>query len=124
MSLHTLQAASAVARFNEFSQIIDARSEGEFAEDHLPGAVNWPSLNNDERIRVGTLYKQVSAFEAQKIGAALVARNIAQHIEREVLDKAKNWQPLIYCWRGGKRSNSLALVLGQIGFRVHLLEGG
>ena len=124
MSLHPLPAAEAIPRLSEFTQIIDARSEGEFAEDHLPGAVNWPSLNNEERIRVGTLYKQVSPFEAQKIGAALVARNVAIHIERDVLDKPKNWQPLVYCWRGGKRSNSLALILGQIGFKVHLLEGG
>ena len=124
MSLHPLSAAEALARLASFSAIIDARSEGEHAEDHLPLAVNWPSLNNAERVRVGTLYKQVSPFEAQKIGAALVARNIAGHIEREVMDKPKNWQPLIYCWRGGKRSNSLALILGQIGFKVHLLEGG
>jgi tRNA 2-selenouridine synthase len=113
-----------MTRLANFSAIIDARSEGEHTEDHLPDAINWPSLNNAERIRVGTLYKQVSPFEAQKIGAALVARNIAGHIEREVMDKPKNWQPLIYCWRGGKRSNSLALILGQIGFKVHLLEGG
>ena len=119
MSVHPIPAAEAMARLEGFSAIIDARSEGEHAEDHLPGALNWPSLNNAERVRVGTLYKQVSPFEAQKIGAALVARNIAAHIEREVLDKPKNWQPLIYCWRGGKRSNSLALILGQIGFRVH-----
>ena len=69
MSLHPLPAAEAIPRLSEFTQIIDARSEGEFAEDHLPGAVNWPSLSNEERIRVGTLYKQVSPFEAQKIGA-------------------------------------------------------
>lgn len=124
MNVRTLHAADAVARLVEFSTVIDARSEGEYAQDHLPGAVNWPSLNNAERIRVGTLYKQVSPFEAQKIGAAIVARNIAGHIEREVMDKPKSWQPLIYCWRGGKRSHSLALILGQIGFRVHLLEGG
>jgi tRNA 2-selenouridine synthase len=124
MSMHLISAADAAARLGDFSAIIDARSEGEHAEDHLPGALSWPSLNNAERIRVGTLYKQVSPFEAQKIGAALVARNIAAHIEREVMDKPKNWQPLIYCWRGGKRSNSLALILGQIGFKVHLLEGG
>jgi tRNA 2-selenouridine synthase len=124
VSLHPLPAAEALARLASFSAIIDARSEGEHAEDHLPGAINWPSLNNAERIRVGTLYKQVSPFEAQKIGAALVARNIAGHIEREVMDKPKSWQPLIYCWRGGKRSNSLALILGQIGFKVFLLEGG
>lgn len=124
MSVHPVSATEAMARLGEYSQIIDARSEGEFAEDRLPGAVNWPSLNNEERIRVGTLYKQQGAFEAQKIGAALVARNVSRHIERDVLDKTKAWQPLIYCWRGGKRSNSLALILGQIGFRVHLLEGG
>lgn len=107
-----------------FSTIIDARSEDEYALDHLPNAVNWPSLNNQERILVGTMYKQVSPFEAQKRGAALVAANIARHIEREVLDLPKNWEPLIYCWRGGKRSGSLSLVLGQIGFKVHLIEGG
>jgi tRNA 2-selenouridine synthase len=107
-----------------FSTIIDARSEAEYALDHLPGAVNWPSLNNEERIFVGTMYKQVGAFEAQKHGAALVAANIARHIQRDVLDLPKNWQPLIYCWRGGKRSGSLSLVLGQIGFKVNLIEGG
>ncbi|WP_137893894.1 tRNA 2-selenouridine(34) synthase MnmH [Ramlibacter sp. 2FC] len=124
MSVHPISAIEAMARLATFGAIIDARSEGEYAEDHLPGAVNWPSLNNEERARVGTLYKQVSPFEAQKIGAALVAHNIAAHIQREVLDKPKNWQPLVYCWRGGKRSNSLAHILGQIGFRVHLVEGG
>jgi tRNA 2-selenouridine synthase len=107
-----------------FSTIIDARSEDEYALDHLPHAVNWPSLNNEERIFVGTMYKQVNAFEAQKHGAAMVAANIARHIQREVLELPKNWQPLIYCWRGGKRSGSLSLVLGQIGFRVNLIEGG
>jgi tRNA 2-selenouridine synthase len=90
----------------------------------MPGAVNWPSLTDEERKLVGTEYKQVSPFVAQKRGAALVARNIAAHIEREVLDKPKDWKPLIYCWRGGKRSGSLALVLDQIGFKVHLIEGG
>ena len=107
-----------------FSTIIDARSEDEYALDHLPGAVNWPSLNNEERIFVGTMYKQVNAFEAQKHGAAMVAANIARHIQREVLALPKNWQPLIYCWRGGKRSGSLSMVLGQIGFKVNLIEGG
>ncbi len=107
-----------------FSTIIDARSEDEHALDHLPGAVNWPSLNNEERIFVGTMYKQVGAFEAQKHGAAMVAANIARHIQREVLELPKNWQPLIYCWRGGKRSGSLSMVLGQIGFKIHLIEGG
>ncbi|MDO5623332.1 MAG: tRNA 2-selenouridine(34) synthase MnmH [Pseudomonadota bacterium] len=124
MSVQPIAAADALARLDAFSAIIDARSEDEHALDHLPGALNWPSLNNDERVRVGTLFKQVSPFEARKLGAALVARNIAAHIERECLGKPKAWQPLVYCWRGGQRSGALALVLGQIGFRVHLIEGG
>ncbi|PUE08797.1 tRNA 2-selenouridine(34) synthase MnmH [Limnohabitans sp. T6-5] len=124
MSVHLISAAQAMARLDQFDAILDARSEGEHAEDHLPGALSWPSLNNEERIKVGTLYKQVNPFEAQKVGAALVAKNIARHIETHLMDKPKSWQPLIYCWRGGKRSNSLALILGQIGFKVHLIEGG
>ena len=124
MSVHIITADEAMARYDNFDAVIDARSEGEYAEDHLPAALNWPSLNNEERIQVGTLYKQVSPFEAQKIGAALVAANVSRHILSHVLDKPKGWQPLIYCWRGGKRSNSLALILGQIGFKVHLIEGG
>ena len=124
MSVHTISAAEAIERLERFDAILDARSEAEYAEDHLPGAVNWPSLDNEERHEVGTIYKQVSPFEARKRGAALVAANIARHIEREVLDKGKDWQPLVYCWRGGKRSGSLALILGQIGFRVSVIEGG
>jgi tRNA 2-selenouridine synthase len=124
VSLTPLAAAEVLHRLAEFDTIIDARSEGEFAEDHLPGAVNWPTLNNEERILVGTIYKQVNAFEAKKRGAAMAARNISNHIERHCLDKPKDWKPLIYCWRGGKRSGSLSLVLDQIGFRVTLVEGG
>ena len=85
---------------------------------------NWPTLDNAQRHEIGSTYKQVNAFEAKKRGAALAARNIAAHIEREVLDKPKNWQPLVYCWRGGKRSGSLSLILSEIGFRVSLIEGG
>lgn len=124
MSVERISADQALGRLADFSAVIDARSEGEYAEDHLPGAVNWPSLHDEERQIVGTQYKQINAFEAKKLGAALVAKNIAEHIQREVLDKPKEWQPLVYCWRGGKRSGSLALVLDQIGFRITLVDGG
>ena len=117
-------AAEALAQLDAFDALIDARSPAEYALDHLPGAVNWPTLNDDERRVVGTEYKQVSAFEAQKRGAAMVARNIAAHIEREVMGKTRGWRPLVYCWRGGKRSGSLAMVLAQIGFNVQVLDGG
>ena len=124
MSLTLLPAHDVLEQLTEFDLIIDARSEGEYAEDHLPGAVNWPTLDDEERKAIGTTYKQVNAFEAKKRGAALAARNISDHIERDVIDKPKDWKPLLYCWRGGKRSGSLALVLDQIGFRVTLIEGG
>ncbi len=124
MSLIKITAADALQRFAEFDAVIDARSESEHAEDRLPGAVNWPSLTDEERRIVGTEYKQVSPFIAQKRGAMLVARNVANHIEHHVLDKPKDWRPLVYCWRGGKRSGALSLVLSEIGFRVHILDGG
>lgn len=124
MSLHLIPAPEALAHLGEFDAVIDARSEAEFAEDHLPQAQNWPSLNNHERQLIGTIYTQVNPFEARKRGAALVAANIARHIDRELGDKPKTWRPLVYCWRGGKRSGALALVLDQIGFRVSLVEGG
>lgn len=124
MAVHSISAADAIARLAEFDTVIDARSEAEYAEDRLPGAVNWPSLADAERHEVGTLYKQVSPFEARKLGASLVAANISRHIAREVLDKPKSWRPLAYCWRGGQRSGALTLVLGQIGFQVHIVDGG
>ncbi len=124
MSVDRITAQEALIRLADFSTVIDARSEGEYAEDHLPGAINWPSLNDEERKIVGTRYKQINQFEAKKLGAALVAKNIAAHIQREVLDKPREWQPLVYCWRGGKRSGSLALILDQIGFKVTLVDGG
>jgi len=124
MSLTILNAADVLAQLDSFDTIIDARSESEFALDHLPGAVNWPTLNDEERKLIGTIYVQVNQFEAKKRGAAIAARNISAHIEREVIDKPRDWRPLAYCWRGGKRSGSLSLILDQIGFRVTLVEGG
>lgn len=124
MSLNTLPASEVITRLHEFDAIIDARSENEFDADHLPDAVNWPTLNNDERHSIGTLYTQVNPFEARKRGAAIAARNIAEHIEREVISKPRDWKPLAYCWRGGQRSGALSLILSQIGFHATLLEGG
>ena len=113
-----------VAQLGEFDTIIDARSPGEFAEDHLPGAISCPVLNDEERARVGTLYKQASPFDAKKIGAVLVAKNIARHIETHFLDKPRTWRPLIYCWRGGKRSGAFTHILREIGWDAHRLDGG
>jgi tRNA 2-selenouridine synthase len=107
-----------------FDDIIDVRAPLEFAEDHLPGAISLPVLDDQERARVGTIYKQVSPFTARKLGAALVARNAAAHLEGPLADRPGGWRPLVYCWRGGQRSGSFATILSQIGWRVETLVGG
>jgi len=110
-------------QFQAYDTIIDVRTPAEFEEDHLPGAINLPVLDNDQRILVGTGYKG-DPFTAKKIGAALMSRNIAHHLEQHLLNRPKDWSPLVYCWRGGNRSGGMATVLAKIGWRVSLLEGG
>jgi tRNA 2-selenouridine synthase len=107
-----------------FDTLIDARTPSEFVEDHIPGALSAPVLDDTERAEVGTLYKQVSPFEAKKVGGALVAKNVARHIEQHFKAKAKDWKPLVYCWRGGKRSGAMAHILREIGWEARTLEGG
>jgi tRNA 2-selenouridine synthase len=108
----------------QFDSIIDARTLEEFVEDHIPGAVSCPVLNGEERARIGTIYKQQSPFEAKRIGGALVARNIARHVETTFATQPRSWKPLVYCWRGGKRSGAMAHVLREIGWDAKTLEGG
>lgn len=119
----TLASLSDLAALR-FDDIIDVRSPAEFAEDHLPGAINLPVLDDEERARVGTVYKQVAPFAARKMGAALVARNAARHLEGALADRPGGWRPLLYCWRGGQRSGSFATILSQIGWRVEIIAGG
>ncbi len=107
-----------------FDTLIDARAPAEFAEDHLPGAINLPVLDDDERARVGTIFKQQSPFLARKLGAALVARNIAAHLEGPLREMAGGWRPLVYCWRGGQRSDAFATILSQVGWRAEVVAGG
>jgi tRNA 2-selenouridine synthase len=108
----------------DFSVIIDARSPSEFSLDHIPGAINCPVLDDEERRITGTTYVQVSAFEARKIGGAMVARNIARHLEQAFADKPRDWRPLVYCWRGGMRSGSFVTWLRLVGWDAQQLRGG
>jgi tRNA 2-selenouridine synthase len=85
--------------------------------------VNLPVLDDDERARIGTLYT-ASAFEARRLGAALVARNIAAMLDGALAAKPRDWKPLVYCWRGGQRSRALAHVLNEVGWRAMQLDGG
>ncbi len=113
-----------LSQLGDFDEIIDVRTPAEFAEDHIPGAINCPVLSNEERVTVGTLYTQVSPFEARKVGAALIARNIAHHLQTRFHEHPKSWRPLIYCWRGGQRSGAMSIILAQVGWAAHKLEGG
>lgn len=122
--LATVSLPMSAADLAGWDAILDARSPAEFAEDHLPGAINCPVLDDDERALVGTTYKQRSAFEAKRLGAPLVAANIARIVSTRFADRPRGWRPLVYCWRGGSRSGSLAHVLRQVGWDARQLDGG
>lgn len=113
-----------ISQLDLYDAIIDVRTPSEFAEDHIPGAINCPVLSDDERVCIGTLYKQVGSFEAKKAGAILVARNIAQHLDTQFINFPRDWKPLVYCWRGGNRSGAMAHILAKIGWPAVQLDGG
>ena len=120
----SLTIDEAIERLDQFDAILDARSPSEFAEDHLPTAQSAPVLDDAQRAMVGTLHKNAGAFEAKRIGAALVSRNIASLLEGQLAEKPRDWRALVYCWRGGNRSGALATVLARVGWRISVLQGG
>lgn len=107
-----------------FDTVIDVRSPAEFAEDHVPGAINLPALDNAQRAQVGTMYKQISPFDARKVGAGMVIRNVADHLDGPLAGKDGAWRPLVYCWRGGQRSGVFRTILSEIGWRAETVKGG
>jgi tRNA 2-selenouridine synthase len=113
-----------LAALSAFDVVIDVRSPSEFAEDHLPGAINLPVLDDVQRAEVGTEYVQGSKFLARRRGAALVARNVAAHLEGALAHRDGSFRPLVHCWRGGQRSHAMATVMDQVGWPVTVLEGG
>jgi tRNA 2-selenouridine synthase len=121
---NVLSINEVVSRIAEFNSIIDARSPSEFAEDHLPGAISAPVLNDAQRAEVGTLHARVGAFEAKRLGAALVSHNIGDILQSQFANQPRDWKPLVYCWRGGNRSGALATVMARIGWRTTVIEGG
>ncbi|RYX95015.1 MAG: tRNA 2-selenouridine(34) synthase MnmH [Comamonadaceae bacterium] len=109
---------------HDFDAVIDARSPAEFALDHIPGAINCPVLDDEERRIVGTIYKQQGAFEARRVGGAMVAANLARHLKERWADKPENWKPLVYCWRGGLRSGSMVHWMRLVGWDAQQMAGG
>ena len=122
MSINRINICPKVLK--DFDEIIDVRSPAEYQEDHIPSSINLPVLNDKERALIGTIYKQKNKFEAKKLGAALISKNISLSIKKTLLTKTRDWKPLIYCWRGGQRSYALATILSQIGWDVGIIEGG
>lgn len=100
------------------------RSPSEYIQDHIPGATNFPAVDDNERSIVGTLYKQTSTFEARKQGASFIAGNVARYLKTHFSDRDEYWHPLIYCWRGGNRSKAFTHILQEIGWQAVQLPGG
>ena len=92
-----IEIDQALGDIETFDSIIDVRSPAEFADDHLPGTINLPVLDDQQRAEIGTLHKKVDPFTAKRAGAALVTQNIAMHLQTALQGKDRNWRPLIYC---------------------------
>ena len=119
-----MRAPTRVVDRHAFHTLIDARSPAEFAIDHIPGAINCPVLDDAQRVIVGTLYKQQGAFEARRVGGAMVAENLARHLREKFADQPASWKPLVYCWRGGLRSGSMVTWMRMVGWDAQQLAGG
>jgi len=109
--------------FTKYDLIIDARSPKEYLEDHIPGAVNLPVVNNEEYAEVGTLHR-TDKMAAYRIGACYSLINISKYLEEELPKYPQRSHILVYCFRGGKRSKIWIDVLEAIGYKVDKLTGG
>jgi tRNA 2-selenouridine synthase len=119
-----ISVEDAIAQIEQFDDLLDTRSPSEFELDHWPRALSTPVLDDAQRVTIGTIHGQRGGFEANRLGAAWVARNVGRHIEEQFQDRPRTWTPLVYCWRGGQRSNAMATVLARVGWSVRVLEGG
>lgn len=103
--------------------LLDVRSPGEFAQGHIPGALNLPLFSNEERALVGTCYKQEGRSAAVELGLGLVGPKLVEFVQWAKA-QAPQGQVRLHCWRGGMRSESMAFLLRTAGFEVWLLQGG
>jgi tRNA 2-selenouridine synthase len=110
-------------RFSEYDLVIDARSQREYAEDHIPGAINLPVVNNDEYAEVGTLHR-TDKMRAYLIGVSYSLKNISRNLDTVISGLPRTSKILVYCFRGGKRSRLWFDALDTVGYRVERLEGG
>ena len=104
-------------------KLLDVRTPAEFEKGHIPGAISFPLFSNEERVEVGTLYKQVSPESAFLKGLDFVGPKMSGFI-KEALKISPEKKICLHCWRGGKRSGSLSWLLSMAGFDVKIIEGG
>lgn len=104
--------------------IIDVRSPGEFAHAHIPGAINIPLFDNEERALVGTKYKQMGKDAAVLLGLDLVGPKLAGFVKESRMLNSRTKEVLVHCWRGGMRSGSFAWLLNTSGLKASILDGG
>ena len=124
MAQTILSAQQFVSKFlQEKLPLFDARSESEFNHASVPRAFNIPLLTDDHRKEVGTIYKQIGREAAVLKGFELAGPRFHEMI-KNALVLAPQKSVMLYCWRGGMRSNILSWILGQNGFHVYLLKGG
>jgi tRNA 2-selenouridine synthase len=112
-----------VQDFPAYDLIIDARSPREYAEDHVPGALNLPVVGDDEYAQVGTMHR-TDTHAAYLAGVAMSLRNMAAAIDERISKMPRDSRLMVYCFRGGKRSELWATALRIIGFRVDVVQGG
>lgn len=122
--IQEITAEQLIENYARYDLILDARSPHEFAQSHLPGARNFYALNDEEHKEIGTIYKQVSPFEARVKGAAYVCKNAIDHIAALYPEFTPNHRIAIYCARGGMRSSSLSTIFSNIGYRLDRVKGG
>lgn len=103
--------------------LIDVRTPLEFEEDHIPGAYNVPLLSNEERAEVGTIYKKIGPVEARRRGLELTCSRFYDMVER-ILSVSSGRPVVVYCWRGGLRSHSVAMLVETCGTPAFQLSGG
>lgn len=122
--MKTIPIDTFLASFDKYDLIIDARSPAEFGESHIPRATNLYALSDAEHAQVGTIYKQISSFEARLKGASFVCLNAARHIQELYPAYTPGSKIAIYCARGGMRSSSLGTIFSSIGYPIERIIGG
>ncbi|MFH0710015.1 MAG: tRNA 2-selenouridine(34) synthase MnmH [Pseudomonadota bacterium] len=122
--MQTIPIETFLASFDKYDLIIDARSPNEYGESHIPHARNFYALSDEEHTQVGTIYKQVSPFEARLKGASFVCLNAARHIQELYPTYNPGSKIAIYCARGGMRSSSLGTIFSSIGYPIERVIGG